>query len=229
MTVDNSSQYSNNVNSSIFFSSAAVMSHNCRSLNASSSNSLASSISRTFFLGDIPVPLKEVDVLHLQETGKIANPESLFSPSLSLDIYSIDDANVYISSATYYNSNHVSLINSEIIHRGRASSHIFKRKHEGTIFATINVYGPPASTVEGTQDMSNLLNRISIKMQTIKDIYPMSCIYLASDFNCNTLNESLDKTKILRKFLSDQNLFELSAHLPPTWRGKRGEKNCFFQ
>ena len=75
--------------------------------------------------------------------------------------------------------------------------------------------------------MANLLNQIKTQMQTIKDFYPLSCIYLAGDFNCNTMNENLEKTKILRKFLTDQNLYELSAHLPPTWRGKRGEKTVF--
>ena len=191
MTVDNSTQISNNGNSSLFFSSAAIMSHNCRSLKSST---------RTFFLGNLPVPLKEVDVLLLQETGKLANPETFFSPFLSLAAFSIDEYNSYASEATFFNRNRVTLLNSEVILQGRASSHIFKRKNDGTIFATFNIYGPPASTGEGTQALANLLNDIKIQMQIIKDFHPLSCIYLAGDFNCNTLNENLEKTKILRQF-----------------------------
>ena len=218
MTVDNASQNSNNGNSSLFFSSAAIISHNCRALSTST---------RTFFLGKLPVPLKEADVLLLQETGKLANPETLFSPHLSLASFSIDEHNVYASVGVYFNQSRVSLLSSEVILQGRASFHAFKKKNDGTIFAVFNIYGPPASTGEAVQALANLLHDIKMQMQIFKDFHPLSCIYLAGDFNCNTLNENLEKTKILRNFLTDQNLFELTAHLPPTWRGKRGEKTVF--
>ena len=84
------------------FSAAFIMSHNPRSLNSSDPHSHSKCPTKTFLQSNTILLVKSVKVLHLQEVGQVWLPQILFHPDLKLAAYSVDDNNVFASTATYY-------------------------------------------------------------------------------------------------------------------------------
>ena len=211
----------NTTNLNNFFS-AALASHNTRSLQSAHHLSHRSSLSQTFLLSDIPTPLKELEVLQLQETGCLHNPEAMFLPTLNLAHYSVDNDNPHISIATYYNPKKVNILSTEDLMTGRLSYHRFKCKSDDSTFSTVNIYGPASTSTSSLQELANLFNLVKRKIFHINSGLSPEVLYLGGDFNCNTLDENLTKTKMLREFANECQLVEMTSNLPPTWRGIRG-------
>ena len=164
----------------------------------------------------------------LQKVGRIWLPQLLFKPNLKLTAYSVDDNNVFASIATYYCHLRWSLLEAEVLLAGRLSSHLSEGKAHKNTLLTFNVYGPPNADLEGRRALDRLLEIIKEKIRLVKLRFPSVSCYIARDWNVNLNDESLPKSKALRSFTAAGQLFEMTAKLPPTRRGIRGD-NLVFQ
>merc|ERR1711951_31324 len=72
-----------------------------------------------------------------------------------------------------------------------------------------------------------ILNTILEKIRLVKQRHPMISCYIVGDFNVNLNDESLPKSRALRSFAAAGQLTEMTAELPTTWRGVRGNTVSF--
>ena len=209
------------------FSAATVVSHNVRALGASDPNSHSKSLTRTFLKSNTVLPLNTVDLLLLQETGRIWVPQILLRPDFELAAYSVDDNNAFASIATYYCHRRWRLLEAEVLVAGRLSLHLLESKTQATKLLTFNVYGPAGADQESKRLLDKILNTILEKIRLVKQRHPLVSCYIAGDFNVNLNDESLPKSRALRSFAAAGQLTEMTADLPATWRGVRGNTVSF--
>merc|ERR1711951_53375 len=158
------------------------------------------------------------------ETGRIWLPQILLRPDLELAAFSIDDNNTFASIATYYCQRKWRLLESEVLVAGRLSLHLLENKLQATKLLTFNVYGPAGADQESKRLLDKILNTILEKIRLVKQRHPLISCYIVSDFNVNLNDESLPKSRALRSFAAAGQLTEMTADLPATWKGVRGNK-----
>ena len=119
------------------------------------------------------------------------------------------------------------MLEAEVLAAGRLSSHLLEGKMHANKLLTFNVYGPASADLDGRRKLDNILSLILEKIRLVKLRYPLVSCYIAGDFNVNLNDESLPKSKALRSFAAAGQLSEMTAELPPTWRGVRGNNVSF--
>ena len=224
MAAQNNNNNPNFTDLNFNFSAATVASHNTRALGVSDPNSHTKSLTRTFLTTNTVLPLHTLDILFLQETGRIWLPQILLRPDLELAAFSIDDNNTFASIATYYCQRKWRLLESEVLVAGRLSLHLLENKLQATKLLTFNVYGPAGADQDSRRQLDIILNTILDKIRLVKQRHPLISCYIAGDFNVNLNDETLPKSKALRSFAAAGQLTEMTVDLPATWKGVRGNK-----
>ena len=198
-----------------------VGSYNASSLNAATSPMHSSNKTR-ILISNIPAfPIHEIDILMLQETGKIHSPEIFLSPYLSLAIHSIDQHNTYASIALYYNRATFDVLNNHVIHLGRCTATTFLNKKLDYKLLSLNIYGFASGSFS---EFDNLFKKIQLFIDESKKTHGSSLeILIGGDFNIH-LPDTSPKASLLRDFCNALNLFEPTLNLTETWRGN-GERS----
>ena len=119
------------------------------------------------------------------------------------------------------------MLEAEVLATGRLSSQLLEGKTHGNKLLTFNIYGLASADLEGRRKLDNLLDLILEKIRLVKLRFPLVSCYVAGDLNVNLNDESLPKSRALRSFAAAGQLFEMTAELPPTWRGVRGNNFSF--
>ena len=164
MAAQNNNNNSDFTNLNFNFSAATVATHNTRALGVSDPNSHTKSLTRTFLTTNTVLPLHTLDILFLQETGRIWLPQILLRPDLELAAFSIDDNNTFASIATYYCQRKWRLLESEVLVAGRLSLHLLENKLQATKLLTFNVYGPSVADQDNRRLLDLILNTILKKL-----------------------------------------------------------------
>ena len=161
--------------------------------------------------------LKHVDVVLLQETGRVNFPAGILAPTFTTANYSNDPNNPYATIATLVNrSNHI--VESDQLYHGRLNYTVFKRQNSNFYKTVFNVYLPPQNTIEAHRILDNLFLSIRNQIATIKTKFNCSFFAIGGDFNIDPSVPGPKSEKLL-SFLEQENLFSVDDSSLPTWRG----------